>query len=658
MSPYPDRRQERGMVLPSAAILMMLLLAVSAFAIDLGNLRRQRLDLQGVADLAALAGAQDLPDTRAATRSAMALVERNIGLPHSAWTGCNADDPLPRVEILLDAIGNTCISFSMDATRIRVVIPEQLIDTYFGGVLGISSFDMAPRADAATVVVRSRKILPATMTASVNPGMRCVEMSGSSTPCDGHEDGFFASILSPRRQFYIPSVGNLDGEAQAVNYAMNLDHEVVPYVAGDPGVCDGKLYSPPCVTTNATDTDLANHLIISTGNSVPPVTAGMVTGGSLQTTNGTVTFCGRLTRPDFTPANALDPRPDDCTNPGRPTITQFGLTLNGRHIYYWMTPETRALFYPEVMVPTGALPPPVGDPSYQAGDARLACFLEGYRYDTATGIETVPDCHSTGLILPSLPTGSVIGVLDSWVAGYGSYADPGMPAVATPWMEPAGDGDQSSGAFQIAPAALPPHLLVTAAAPINSFVYRSVSLPSGTTSARIRADIATDGPGPAYAVQSSIDGTSWTTIGSSASGVSVPIDVTVNTMGATDLWIRTGIIAPFVGTSPERLSNLRVDFLGPVVPTGQTIGPLFESEMLDDVRFAVIPIITDWPSSGTKAAPVQGFWYGYIYNLFGSSQKVHGFDSWVFDPALLGHDSRSAFTGYGFDLSPHIRLER
>ncbi|MFV0526895.1 MAG: pilus assembly protein TadG-related protein [Acidimicrobiales bacterium] len=646
------------MVIPSVAILMVVLLAVSAFAVDLGNLRRQRLDLQGVADLAALAGAQDLPDTRGATRSAMALVERNLGIPHSAWTGCHTADPLPRVELLLDTIGNNCISFTVDATRIRVVIPEQIVETYFGGVLGKSAFGMAPQADAATVVVRSRKVLPATMTASVSPGMRCIEMSGSSTPCDGHEDGFFASIYSPRRQFYIPSVGNLDGEAQAINYAMNLDHEVVPYDPSGPAVCDGKLYSPPCVNTNANDTNLANHLVISTGNSVPPVTEGMVTGGSLQTTTGTVTYCGRLTRPDFSPGNALDPRPDDCTNPGRPTITQFGLTLNGRHIYHWLNPDAQALFYPEVVVPPGSLSPPVGDPVYQTGDVRLRCFLNGYRYDTRTGIETVPDCHATGLVLPSLPTGSAIGTIDTWVAGYADYSDPGTPAVAAPWTEPAGDGGEGTGAFRMVPVATPPHLLVTAAAPVNSFVYRSVSLPTGTTSIRIQGDIATDGPGPLYVTQYSLDGTSWTTAASSVSGLSVPFDVTVPATGATDVWIRTGIIGPLAGTADQRLSNLRMEFLGPVVPTGQTIGSLFESEMLDDVRFAVIPIITDWPASGTKAAPVEGFWYGYIYNLYGSSRKVHGFDSWVFDPALLGHDSRSAFTGYGFDLSPHIRLER
>ena len=86
--------------------------------------------------------------------------------------------------------------------------------------------------------------------------------------------------------------------------------------------------------------------------------------------------------------------------------------------------------------------------------------------------------------------------------------------------------------------------------------------------------------------------------------------------------------------------------------------PIFEPEMLTDARFATIPIILDWPASGTKASPVTGFWYAYIYDLYGNNTKVQAFDAWVFDPSLAGHDRSTAFAGYGFDLNAFIRLER
>jgi hypothetical protein len=64
--------------------------------------------------------------------------------------------------------------------------------------------------------------------------------------------------------------------------------------------------------------------------------------------------------------------------------------INGRHISYWMTGWARDAFYPEIG--STNYPTKGYESRFAAGDARLACFLDGYRYDQATGVETVPTC--------------------------------------------------------------------------------------------------------------------------------------------------------------------------------------------------------------------------------------------------------------------------
>jgi hypothetical protein len=98
----------------------------------------------------------------------------------------------------------------------------------------------------------------------------------------------------------------------------------------------------------------------------------------------------------------------------------------------------KQLFYPEVYNadPSNSNPLPVGSAAYAAGDARLDCFLDGYRYDQATGLESIPTCTDVGTPaqvvaasgqghvwpmfstgLPDDPRFGVIPVLQSWVSG-------------------------------------------------------------------------------------------------------------------------------------------------------------------------------------------------------------------------------------------------
>jgi len=70
---------ERGSVLVMFALGMSGFLGLVGMSVDIGRLVYQRTDLQKVADAAALAAAQDLPDTDAATATVNSYVAKNGG---------------------------------------------------------------------------------------------------------------------------------------------------------------------------------------------------------------------------------------------------------------------------------------------------------------------------------------------------------------------------------------------------------------------------------------------------------------------------------------------------------------------------------------------------------------------------------------------------
>jgi hypothetical protein len=408
--------------------MLSAMLGFAALVVDLANVTQVRRQAQNTADAAALAGAQDLPDAPSVVSTVKAYAFSNLSIPATAWQGCVDGAAL---SVHPDgANANTCISIDAAYTRVRVRLPTQPVETFFGGVFGVDSLDVRAIATAEAQLRADGRIIPAAVTASMGTGHLCIENSGNNSACSSSSSGNFGSLDAPRLNIYQPSA-NEDPSSLATNYAMSLDHDVRIYASGLK-VCDGELRTP-CAVSNASTVNTANHLNVYTGNAVPPVTEGFVKGFTINTDDqGQVSFCGRLQRPDTTPANVSEPAPGGCTQPGTPTITVLGESLNGRHAYYWLKPWARALFYPEVPNTTR----PVGDASYANGDARFACFAAGYRYDQATGVETVPACagitlpggqaHWWGMFdkdLSTDPRFGVIPIVSSWSNG-GSQALP------------------------------------------------------------------------------------------------------------------------------------------------------------------------------------------------------------------------------------------
>ena len=374
-------RGERGAILVVAALLMTSMLAMSAIAIDLANARQHQRQARGSADAAALAGAQDLPEPAKVVATVKEYAADNFDTSAAAWNGCSDPEHLPETPDIGN--GNTCISIDEAFSRVRVRLPQRQVPTYFAGVIGIDDVPVSAAATAEAKLKRDDRIIPATIAASTGTGHTCIENGGSNVaPCDKSTSGNFGSFNAPRLSIYKPTSSE-ENNALRINYSMGVDHVLSIYGTGSTKVCDyAHPVKSPCTTTNLESGKDANHLLPFTGNVVPPLTDGLVENSTISTEEGNKTFCGRLRRPDLTDANLVETEPEGCQHwrdfpgPG-PSITVVGEKVNGRHAAYWMKPEFRAVFYPGINPTTT----PSTSSAWDAGDAKLDCFLSSYRFD-------------------------------------------------------------------------------------------------------------------------------------------------------------------------------------------------------------------------------------------------------------------------------------
>lgn len=141
-------RRDEGAVAVMVAISSLLFFGIAALVVDIGMMYERRRAVQTTADLAALAGGQELDGTTAgatlARAAALDYVENRGNLPPGGALepGWDADGDEDNGEIVISD-GNT---------RIRVLAPRRQVDFGFAGVFGLSSSDVNA---AATVEIRS-----------------------------------------------------------------------------------------------------------------------------------------------------------------------------------------------------------------------------------------------------------------------------------------------------------------------------------------------------------------------------------------------------------------------------------------------------------------------------------------------------------------------
>ena len=229
-------RGDRGAVLILSSLLMIGLLMVAAIVLDVANNRQNDRQVQSAADAAALAAGQDLPDLLAAMETVKTYAEENFDVDRDEWVGCQDSGALAlRPDLVqMPALGtytinnNACISFNVPRTKVRVRIPAQPVPTFLANIFGTDNTYVAAHAEAGAIVTQSDRIIPAAISGSIGTGLVCVEQSGSNTPCSNRDRGQFGSLYSPRLNFLKPA-SNVNGDGLAINYAMNLDHDLQPW---------------------------------------------------------------------------------------------------------------------------------------------------------------------------------------------------------------------------------------------------------------------------------------------------------------------------------------------------------------------------------------------------------------------------------------------
>jgi hypothetical protein len=130
-------RRDRGQSLAFFALVLTLLMGFMALGLDAGNLFIQRRDAQSVADLAALAGARDLPGAPTSARTVALAIAAANGYPTGACPPVVA--------------GATCVTvttpYGLDTRRIEVQI-LRAVPTFFMPILGVPTVDVGARAVA------------------------------------------------------------------------------------------------------------------------------------------------------------------------------------------------------------------------------------------------------------------------------------------------------------------------------------------------------------------------------------------------------------------------------------------------------------------------------------------------------------------------------
>ena len=257
-------RSERGASALFIAGAMVLLIGMAAVAIDLGAGFNERRQNQSSADLGVLAGVIDYLDLGlcgAAMGSSedggcnevLAFVRMNVSNQFTepewidAWRNCvDPNKPLGFGPISVESTAWTgfsgtlwngaavsdavdCISVSPQEMRVRV--PDQFLNTSFGGVLGVAQLTTNAFAQAALVQPAIGGVLPFGILSNAQ-GHICLltaPAGNAEPPCDGSDSGNFFTLRSqtwgpPSSSQTIMNCGNPGDDELAINVALGLDH--------------------------------------------------------------------------------------------------------------------------------------------------------------------------------------------------------------------------------------------------------------------------------------------------------------------------------------------------------------------------------------------------------------------------------------------------
>jgi hypothetical protein len=134
-----DFRDESGQVLAFAIGALATLLLASALVLDVGHVFWAKRKLQSSADAAALAGAYDLPDAALA----MAAAQQYSG------TAGRRNHEIPGTQTDVCITGYPATSTCTPQLNKVIVVERASVNTFFGGLVGIGSYNISARAVAS-----------------------------------------------------------------------------------------------------------------------------------------------------------------------------------------------------------------------------------------------------------------------------------------------------------------------------------------------------------------------------------------------------------------------------------------------------------------------------------------------------------------------------
>jgi hypothetical protein len=238
------RNDERGAALIMVALTMVVLLGITAFVVDLGMGYNERRASQTSADAAALGGIQYIGISQAkATEEAIEVARESLRATYSdsdwdaQWAtsaapanGCPAALPSGYATF---GPGTRCVMFNAANTRMRVRIPDQIIETAFGKVLGVNQLKAAAEAVAEVGQPGQGGVLPLGVLSTLGGNAQeiCLKVGSGHMPwpCDEGNDngnfGYVGAYIYGNSQFgTVETCSGHPGERLQTNIMVGIDH--------------------------------------------------------------------------------------------------------------------------------------------------------------------------------------------------------------------------------------------------------------------------------------------------------------------------------------------------------------------------------------------------------------------------------------------------
>lgn len=299
---HRPRDDERGSILPIAAIVMIVLFGFAALGVDLTAAYAERRQAQATADAAVLAAGLEFLGSTAPSNTdlyntikAYTVLNWEAKAPSDGeWATCSDPNkpsdyaPIMDTSVSPAVVISDCISIKQvdgEPALLRVRLPAHQMDTSFASLIGFDTVGITATATAELRYRESSNVLPFTIPADAG-GEECLAtppsglLPNDTAPCGGPTQGNFGMIDSPwfgepdaphfTDAQSCPSSPNFNTVAPH-NIAIGLDHVI--RTSPNPPATIGQSSGPPAPAgadscASAASGDVPYVLLTETGNTV------------------------------------------------------------------------------------------------------------------------------------------------------------------------------------------------------------------------------------------------------------------------------------------------------------------------------------------------------------------------------------------------------